>query len=124
MAVLITWEDVVATMKGEPLIETFDQHSQDLVFEDVELSVNVTAFPSVEAARISQRYYAAHVAALMIQVSAGQGTVSGESIGELSASYTMPVNNPMADDNIRSTWYGRHYIDHILPKFLPRGAVG
>lgn len=128
MAVLITWEDVVATMKSRPEVEHFDQHSQDLVFEEVVLRVNSTAFPGDErgqiGAKTAQRLLACHIADFSLQNGAGEGSVANESIGGISIARTMAVNNPTAADNIRATHYGRRYIDEILPIFFARGAVG
>jgi len=124
MAVLYEWEQVVSSMKSRPEVAGVDQLSQDLVAIEISVRVNPENFHSSDAALICQIALACHVVEMQFQDSAGEGSLSSESIGGISKGRTMAVNNALTDENIRATTYGRRYIDELLPLFLPRGKVG
>jgi hypothetical protein len=106
----ITWEDVLNTALGErDSMEGFTPPQQELILSEATARV-----PSVRFGAMTfhaRRYLAAHMAAMMTQVSAGQGTIASTSIGGISTSSTMPVNNPTAEQNLLSTVYGRQYYE-------------
>jgi len=58
-----------------------------------------------------RRFYAAHKAALAITPASGEGTTGSESVGNISISKTMPVNNPSAEQGILETHFGRQYYE-------------
>lgn len=106
----ITWEDVLNTALGErESIEPFTPPQQELILNEAAARVPEVRF----GARTydARRYLAAHIAVMMTQISAGQGTEASVSVGGVSASHTMPVNNPTAEQNLLSTVYGRQYYE-------------
>jgi hypothetical protein len=104
----ITWEDVLNTALGErPNLEPFTPPQQELVLNEATARVTTTRYGT--RTFDARRYLAAHIACMMTQVSAGEGTEGSSSIGGVSVSHTMPVNNPTALQNILSTVYGRQF---------------
>lgn len=114
----LTWEDVLNTaldIKDE--LEELSTAQQNFILEDAVDWVPDSKFkPDTFNAR---RYYAAHLATLAIGPAAGEGTVSSESVGSVSRGVTLAVNNPKADERIKSTVYGERYFHYQRKHFQP-----
>jgi predicted Fe-S protein YdhL (DUF1289 family) len=112
----ITWEDVLMTARFERANwEGYSPSEQAMVLEEATARVPETVYGTMT--KIARRYFAAHLASMMDQVSAGQGTNATESIGSVSGSTTMPVNNPQATENLLSTIYGRQFYEVRRAKY-------
>jgi hypothetical protein len=114
----ITWEHVLATAKAESdRLEQFSQFERELVIDHVNLMVSDNDYQSEAYALEVRRYLAAHIAVLAVTRAAGEGSLGSESIGGVSRSLTMAVNNPTAQENTLSTQYGRMYWELIGANF-------
>ncbi len=112
----ITWEDVLMTARKERKnFEPYSPSEQAMVIEEATARVPETNYGTMT--KIARRLLAAHLASMMDQVSAGQGTNATESIGSVSGSTTMPVNNPQATQNLLSTVYGRQFYEIRRTKY-------
>ncbi len=63
-----------------------------------------------------QANLAAHIAAQNLVPAPGQGTISSETFEGEGMSWTMPTNNPRADQEKLMTVYGKRYLDLIRGK--------
>lgn len=118
----LTWEDVLNTaidLKDE--LEELSSAQQTFIIDEAVEWVPETKFLSDTFT--ARRFYAAHSAVLAIGPAAGEGTVSGESIGGVSRSVTLAVNNPAARDRILSTVFGEKYF-HYEKKHFQAMFVG
>ena len=114
MASEITWDNVLDTALDErDILELFTTSQQNMILDQVHLEVQESAFYDVTFD--ARRYLAAHLAVVSGGPSAGQGTVSSQSLGSVSIGTTMPVNNPTAEQTILETVYGRQY-DRLFRK--------
>jgi len=114
----ITWEDVMNTaLEEKDGIKEFTASQVKLVINEASRRVKEVRFGADTFD--ARRYLAAHIAMMMIQISAGLGTEGSISIGGVSTSHTMPVNNPTAEQNILSTIYGRQYYELSRSKYIP-----
>ncbi len=118
MAYEITWEDVKNTAQDiADELDEFTSAQEKLVLDESTRRVPENRFNTDTFD--ARRYYASHLASLMITNSAGQGTVSSESIGGVSVGMTMPVNNPDAKSTILETQYGRNYYRIMQANYQP-----
>ena len=114
---VITWDDVLLVAEEERASSETDPSGFANISDRqkdffIALANNVISFERYEELTYFARcYYVAHRAILSVTQAAGQGTVSSESIGGVSVSNTMPVNNPSADQGILETHFGRQYYD-------------
>lgn len=114
----INWEDVKNTaIELEDDLEEFTPEQRSLVLNMANRRVPESKFR--KDTFDARRYYACHIASLMISPAAGEGTTSSESIDSFSVSKTMPVNNPQADKTILETQYGRNYNALLMANFVP-----
>jgi hypothetical protein len=114
----ISWEDVLMTARKErENFEVYSSAEQSMVIEEVEARVSENNFGTMT--KVARRLLGAHIAAMMDQVSAGRGTDSSESVGSVSGTATMLVNNPTAEQNLLSTVYGRQFYEIRKSKFRP-----
>jgi hypothetical protein len=110
MAYPVTAEEVIDIAEAERAkLETLSTRQWDFIFVMVDKLVGQTKFGDLYKEGFT--YLAAHAAVMMVTRAAGEGTLSGESLGEFSQSFTMAVNNPTPDKNILSTIYGRQYTE-------------
>jgi hypothetical protein len=129
---IIVWDDIINTAVLEAAVSKFNpaglsnvsEASQELILE--EANREVLYFRWQARTFDGRRYYATHKAMLAVTGAAGKGSHSGESIGSISVSDTMAVNNPDAKDGQLETHFGRQY--HELRKKaysqLTRAYVG
>ena len=114
----ITWEDVKNTAQDlADELELFSPPQEKLVLDEATRRVPEVRFTTDTFD--ARRYYAAHIAALAITPSAGEGTRSSESIGSVSTGVTLAVNNPKPEDSILETQYGRNYWRILKANFQP-----
>jgi len=119
---IITWQDVEATAVLEFAESEFDPaglaniptFSQELILDEANRVVKF--FRWSENTYDGRRYYAAHKAMLAVTEAPGKGSHSGESIGSISVSDTLAVNNPDAMNGMLETHFGRQY--HELEKIV------
>lgn len=110
MAYPVTFEEVLDIMDGErSKFENITTRTQEFIFAKVDLQVDPAKWGDMY--KYGFTYLAAHGIALAVDKAAGSGTLSSESLGELSQGFTMPVNNPDAKNGLLSTQYGREYAD-------------
>ena len=108
MASTITWEDVKNTaIEIADELDAFTPQQESLVVNMANRRIPVSKFG--DDTFDARRYYAAHQAAIAAGPSAGEGTTSSETIGNVSTGVTLAVNNPTPDKNFLSTVYGREY---------------
>jgi hypothetical protein len=101
----ITWEDVLNTaINHAEEMGAFTPAQQNLILNQVTRQVTEAKF--YDDTFDARRYLAAHFAAMAIQDSAGQGTISNETIGSVSTGVTLAVNNPDAKHRMLATTYG------------------
>lgn len=120
MAYPITFEEVLDVMNGElSKFENISVRTQETVFTMVDKLVGEDKWGDLY--KEGFLYLSAHLYALAVDKAAGSGTLSSESLGEMSQSFTMPVNNPQAKEGLYSTQYGRWYAelrDTAVPSFM------
>jgi len=110
MAYPVTAEEVIDVAHAERAkLETLSTRQWDFIFTMVDKLVAQLRFGDLYKEGFT--YLSAHAAVMMTTRSAGEGTLSGESLGEFSQSFTMAVNNPTPMQNILSTIYGRQYTE-------------
>jgi len=108
MAQEITWEDVKNTAVDiREDLDGFTQPEQDLIINLVNTQLTTAKYDSKTFD--CRRFLAAHLAALALTPPAGEGTRAGESIGSVSTSVTLAVNNPTAKEGLLETQYGRQF---------------
>jgi hypothetical protein len=112
---VIFWDDVLATAvleayesKLDPVgLENIPEKVRELILNESNLVVKFEIWG--DYCFDGRRYYAAHKAALAVTPSAGQGTIGSESVGSVSVSSTLAVNNPSPQEGILETHFGRQY---------------
>lgn len=110
MAYPVTSEEVIDVAEAERAkLETLSTRQWDFVFIMVDKLVAEVKFGDLYKEGFT--YLAAHAAMMFQTRSAGEGTLSSESLGEFSQGFTMAVNNPTPDKNILTTIYGRQYVE-------------
>lgn len=126
----ITWEDVMDTaviafrdagITGDEFspteLDNLTDRQKQLILNETNRVVLYSRWKDLTFD--GRRYYSAHKAILLYTPSAGQGTTSNESVGSVSVSMTMPVNNPSAEQGILETHLGRQY-DQLLRRVTNR----
>lgn len=122
MAYEITWEDVKNTAKIiADKLDTFTTPQRELILE--EANCHVPESYGGKWTKILRRYWAAHIAEQSTLETAGEGAITSDVIGSISASKNQPVNNPQASEPHLETTYGRMY-DYYLKRFQARNIVG
>ncbi len=114
---IVTWEDIKLTAFLEHAVSEFNPAglanipiaAQDLILEEANREILYLRW----AGRTfdGRRYYATHKAMLTVTGAAGKGSHSGESIGSISVSDTMAVNNPDAMNGMLETHFGRQWYE-------------
>ncbi len=112
---VIAWADVENTAvleygesKFDPLgFANLTDAQKQLILDEAEEVILFSRWRTL--AFDGRRYYAAHKGMLAVTAAAGQGTLGNESVGSVSVSNTMAVNNPGADQGILETHFGRQY---------------
>ena len=118
MSYEITFDDVMDTALDESEgLNNFTPSQRKLVIDMATRKVPQANYR--EDTFDARRFLAAHIAVMMLQPSAGEGTEASSNIGSVSVSHTMPVNNPTAKQNILSTIYGRQYVDLRNANYCP-----
>lgn len=112
MAFEITWDLVLATAKDESdNLAAFTVPEQTIILDETYLEV-----PAIYGDGWTQtlrRYWAAHIAVQSMLESAGEGALTSEAIGGVSANKNQPVNNPGAKEGHLETTYGRTYFNYL-----------
>ena len=114
---VVTWEHVKLTAVLEQAVSEFDpsglanipKASQDLILD--EANREVLFFRWNQRTFDGRRYYATHKAMLAVTAAPGKGSHSGESIGSISVSDTLAVNNPTALEGMLETHFGRQWFE-------------
>lgn len=114
---IVTWEHVKLTAVLEFAVSEFDpsglaqlsEAAQDLILEEANREVLYVRW--LGRAFDGRRYYAAHKAMLTVTAAPGKGSHSGESIGSISVSDTLAVNNPSSKDGMEETHFGRQWFE-------------
>lgn len=110
MAYPVTFEEVLDMMDGErSKFELIPTRAQETIFAMVDKLVGEDKWGDLY--KYGFLYLSAHYFALAVDKAAGSGTLSSESLGEISQSFTMPVNNPTAKEGLYATQYGRTYAE-------------
>jgi S-adenosylmethionine hydrolase len=125
---VITWQDVLDTaiLEADQESPSFDPYSLQNFTENQQLMILDLASKKVLIARWTdltfhgRRYYATHKAMLAITPAAGEGTTGSESIGGVSVSKTLAVNNPSAEQGILETHFGRQYWELFTENIMTR----
>jgi hypothetical protein len=106
----VTFEEVLDVMNGElSKFENITVRAQETIFTMVDKLVGEDYWGDLY--KEGFLYLSAHYFALSVDRVAGSGTLSSESLGEISQGFTMPVNNPTAREGLYSTQYGRTYAE-------------
>ncbi len=115
---VIVWEDVKLTAYLEHEVSKFNPAGLANISEAAQAYILEEANDEVIYLRWGpkrtfhgRRYYAAHKAMLAVTGAAGKGSHSGESIGSISVSDTMAVNNPDAMNGMLETHFGRQWYE-------------
>lgn len=112
---IVTWEHVKLTAILEVAVSKFDPAglvnippaAQELILEEANREVKF--FRWAGRTFDGRRYYATHKAMLTVTAAPGKGSHSGESIGSISVSDTLAVNNPTALEGMLETHFGRQW---------------
>lgn len=114
---IVVWKDVEITAVLEIAVSEFDpaglanipEASQAVILE--EANEEVLFFRWGKRTYDGRRYYATHKAMLAVTAAPGKGSHSGESIGSISVSDTLAVNNPSALEGMLETHFGRQWFE-------------
>lgn len=106
----ITFDDVLnVAVKEDKKLETLTQQQRDFCLTFASKIVHVEQYGDLTDE--AQTYLAGHYAMKMVTRSAGEGSISSESLGEISRTVTMEVNNPTAKEGLLTTIYGRQFYE-------------
>ena len=107
----ITWEDVKHTAMEEA--ESLEEYPVGLQKRIIYMATLKTPYAKYKSFSHEMRcLLAAHMAVKRKIQPAGEGTISSSSIGSVSVTNTMEVNNPTARESLLSTSYGREYYEY------------
>lgn len=111
MAVLTTIEDIKRIAQDDDHIQSLADDNEDIlvnvVYPLVEQMVRESKFGALT--KPAQTYLSAHLLSLAATDSGGRGPLSGESIGDISVSYTLPYLNQQSV--LASTQYGLMFLE-------------
>jgi len=127
MTILINWDDVINVAKviedeltAIPILQQNDIMLQAAVYTNVHLKPfcgGFIKFFGLDAHNVyvkaMQQYRAAHLGTNINIEPAGEGGITGETIGSISSSNNQSVNNPKADEGFLETIYGRTFYDYF-----------
>jgi hypothetical protein len=113
---LIVWDDVLRVAKYEAqdsgidpnVISNFPESDREWFIQEAYNFVSAVRHGFVYAYYM-RVYYTAHKAVLSLTPAAGKGTTGSESIGGVSVTNTLAVNNPTAEQGVLETHFGRQY---------------
>lgn len=126
---IVTWKDVEATAVLEFAASEFDPSgisnippvAQEIILD--EANEDILFFRFGRFTYNARRYWATHKAMLAVTEAPGKGSHSGESIGSISVSDTLAVNNPTAEQGVLETHFGRQYWDQMKKADSQRARV-
>ena len=108
---VITWQDVIDTALTEA--EELEEYSVSLQKRIIDNATREVPFSKYgDWTKEMRSLLAAHHAVRRKTMPAGEGTLSSSSIGGVSSSNTMAVNNPTAKESLFETIYGRDYYQY------------
>lgn len=130
-----TWQEIFYSLseKEKAIVKNFDRALQDMILRDVEEEIldgnpiNEKIFG--KRLGFAQRMLAAHHTVKIIEDAAAPGSISGETVGDFTRTYTMKRNNSSSEDlngEYKTTSYGFNYVSFRKKKlktFIPFGVA-